>query len=834
MQGGAHTELAERLRRAMIDRKMRQSDLATAARVSTGAVSNILNGKSVPGVTTLELLAASLKISGEALEELHQLRDRADVRTRRLDTFLAAAQRAAREHPYPGVIPGAVPPLATVYLHQQVTPHPRLESGSHGGVDAPPRPRSESLPAGVVLSDAQTCVILAGPGGGKSSLLRAHLAAVVERWLQGRGDSVVPVLVPAAALSGPPLTQALASAATAELASYGLTDELPPAFFGVPPQPGVRWLVLVDGLDEVADPVARKEILRTLNAIATGDQADLYRFVVATRPLPTTELDLLGHAVPRLELQSFDAVDVEHVAGSWFGALGLAEPEDTAKRFVQDLARAGLADLARIPLMTSMLCQVHAAAPDTPLPAGRGQIYRDFIDLLHKHQYADGPTGIRTQLCAGLERYGRNAVAKAEHTLDHLQDLIAHLAAERHRGNNSPVVTILESRPEAQRPSRVPADEWLAFLDTSLRRSGLFTIRAGELVFLHQTLLEYFAAYDATRDPDSTALALQKAFHIPARYGLFSRLSGDAPGVKPRLWLWRFWRSPHGDSSFIGFLLDTAHRSNPDIGARYLARLASLRAGLDGCKFIAEQSQLGTLIPGDVLHAAADLCADLATERTLVGDDRLEAIEALVQLGDSRAADLYANLATGTNTAVYPARRVDAVRALVQLGDSRAADLYASLATDTTVGGFRVAAAQELAALDDFRAADLYANLAADAGIYGDRRLEAVEGLARLGDPRAADLYANLATDTGLSGDPHRSGLAAAIAAAQEGLPPYGMYRVGAVHALAALGDPRAADLYANLATDTSLHGLYRVWAIEGLATLGDPRAADLKKLIRP
>ena len=57
------------------------------------------------------------------------------------------------------------------------------------------------------------------------------------------------------------------------------------------------------------------------------------------------------------------------------------------------LTAASLADLARIPLMASILCQLHAVAPNQPLPAGRGQIYADFISLLYKRQHAAGASG---------------------------------------------------------------------------------------------------------------------------------------------------------------------------------------------------------------------------------------------------------------------------------------------------------------------------------------------------------------------------------------------------------------------------------------------------------
>ncbi|MFI2041251.1 hypothetical protein ACIOK4_42945 [Streptomyces bottropensis] len=127
---------------------------------------------------------------------------------------------------------------------------------------------------------------------------------------------------------------------------------------------------LIDGLDEIPSPAARASVLRKL-AAADRESAGLYRFVVATRPLPGGELDVLGSDVPQYELQSFTAHDVRDVIVNWFRHLGVANADQAIPRFLQELERSGLASLARIPLMASMLCQILAAAPDQPLPEGR-------------------------------------------------------------------------------------------------------------------------------------------------------------------------------------------------------------------------------------------------------------------------------------------------------------------------------------------------------------------------------------------------------------------------------------------------------------------------------
>ncbi|MFF5020237.1 helix-turn-helix domain-containing protein [Streptomyces sp. NPDC001165] len=815
--GGTQTELADWLRKLKAARKMSQADLAKAAGVSTAAVSNILNGKSVPLVDTLDRLAHALGITGKDLTELHRLRDRADTRGRRLDSYLHAALHAAQDHPYPGVVPGTTPPLAAVYLRQQATRRIQGEPGDRSS-EGVPRNDAGGVPAEQLLADGQICLILAGPGGGKSSLLRTHLTHSIEQWLAGHGDYALPVLIPAADLDRFPLTQALASTVNAELRSHGLVEELPAAFFATPPRPGVRWLVLVDGLDEITDPAARQRVLRTVATVAAGEHAALYRFALTSRPLPDEELTVLGPEVPRYDLLPFAPEDLPAVASGWFRQSGLSDPDEAATRFTQALDRTHMTGLARIPLMISMLCQLHAAAPEQPLPTTRGRIYRAFIALLHKRQYAPGPAGIRAQSCAGLERYGPSARDQVGRTLDHLHRLIAHLAAERHGGNTLPALTIVESHPEAQRPARVPADEWRTFLSTCLRRSGLLTTRAGEHVFIHQTLLEYLAARHATRDPQTRARALHQAFHRPVRFGEPRPL-----GARHRPWYRRrCWKAPD-DLSYSGFLLETAHDGDPSAATPYLARLASFNGGLEGCQFIAAQVQLGTPIPQDVVHTAADVCHYLARDTALYdhrwrrdpalaelggvrADDlwhdwRREAAGALAALGDVRAADLWHDFARDGTLSAY--HRMMAARMLAELGDVRGADLWHDCARDATLSVVdRMEAARELAELGDVRGADLWHDFARDPTLSAFDQMTAARELAELGDVRAADLW-------------HDPALAVP-------------WLMEAARALAALGDVRGADLWYDLARDATLSVVDRMEAAKALAALGDARASDL------
>lgn len=678
-----------------------------------------------------------------------------------LAEYLVAAADASKEHPYPAVLPGQGPSLDAVYVHQ------RLGSLTDDGLPMEPEAVER------ILTSGQTCAVLAGAGGGKSSLLRTLLAIGVDRQLKGAEDGPVPVLVPAAALEGRSLSKALSIAVRLEL--KGLVRTLPPDLFGVPPRPGSYWLVLVDELDEIADPTRRRNVLRQLLAIERNQKNPQYRFVVATRPLPDGELDLLGPDVPRYELERFQLTELEEVARRWFSAYGLNDPSGQAHLFVTDLDRSRLAGLARIPLMASLLCQLHTATPAKPLPAVRGAIYAEFARLLHKRQYSPAEPGNPREICAGFQRYGEAAVTRAEHTLSHLPDLIEHLAAERRGGSQLGAVEIVAMHPDAEPPPYpVPPDEWQGFLATALRHSGFLTFHAGDHLFAHQTLMEYCAARHTTRGPGEPPLR-----RILAR-----------------------WRSD--DPSYVGFLIDTA---SPKARRRAMPKLRRLarRGGLDGCLFLAELAGLGTDLPDHVLDATADGLAAAARNRRKAERDRTQAVVALTRLsGPDVQTVLHGLVQSG---ALNGTALVAAIAELLELGDPQVREMLHDLAvSDAQYSAHRLWAAGHLAAFDDPRLPDVLYVLALSAHADAADRAVAAERLAALHDLRVAD--AHYAIAAGASAD--------------------AMYRVSAAMELEALQDHRLPDVLYALARDRRVNFSTRQWAARRVAPGDDPRTAGL------
>ncbi|MEV7095808.1 hypothetical protein AB0M80_23460 [Amycolatopsis sp. NPDC051045] len=322
-------------------------------------------------------------------------------------------------------------------------------------------------------------MVVGAPGGGKTSLFRTHLIRAVEARRAGELETSLPILVSAAALSGKPLAAALAEAATAELSGFGLLEKLPDDLFKKCPYEDVPWLVMVDGLDEITDTAGRRKLLAALDQISDGGRGRQYRFVIATRPLPEWELAVLGAQAPVYELEPFTWSDLNRVSADWFRVLGLENPDRVAERFASAVRRTRVFGLARTPLMAALLCQLHGANPDAPLPASRGEIYRKYVEQLTRRMQGADTSGIQAQVRASLPCYGDEALGEGWRTLERLLELISRSAAEMQGGSSVSILDIFSGLPGAERPKRVPATVWREYLQSLLQRSGLVILRGG-------------------------------------------------------------------------------------------------------------------------------------------------------------------------------------------------------------------------------------------------------------------------------------------------------------------------------------------------------------------
>ncbi|WP_328580496.1 trypsin-like peptidase domain-containing protein [Streptomyces sp. NBC_00370] len=800
-----------------------------------------------------------------------------------LRAYLAAVRKAA-DAVRPLAMPRATPApaLSSVYVRQRAETKPE----SAGAVDAAAG-TGNVFPAETLFRSNRDGVLLGGAGAGKSSLLRMGSRLLAEGWQRDEERTAVPVLIEAAELiPHRPIPEALAAGVQADGPVADLRRDWPAELFRHAPAPNARWLVLVDGLDEIVDAYQRQLVLEKLLRWRTREDTKVtHQFLVATRPLPDAEWQRTGiRNWTQHTLLPLDPAQLPAFAEGWFTALAMGNPAAASARFMWQVRMAGLEPMATVPLMAEMLCQLFADHPNQPLPADRIALYEAYLALRYRSWKATGHGTPLAEIHATfLTQRGPDAAKSAVQLYGEIPDHIGRLALTRHHGDPSNAVGLLVDWTVAHSHS-LPPEERSTVIAEGLRRSGLFTKRGDDFDFLHQTLLDFIAAQHIAADPALTRRTLKDLF---------------GP------WWYRSRRSPpRTNDSFTRFLLHALHRQGSPVIIRLLYQWAS---DPEGARLIAALAMDGA----QLTPALRDTASDTIIEHlpwTYDGNGRLEAAHALAGLNDHRAADEYADLAA-TRVDLHWTR-IRAAEALEALGDPRAADTFADLATDTYIMAmWRSVAAKALArrgdnrtptilrdlatssflreeeiteminalaALNDEAVPDLLESLVTDTKIAGGLRLDAAEALARKRIPHAAGLLAHLATGyqlsdsgrsrvlqiltqpetvggtdalgdlateiaqhparhndglwepilavLGKSADPHATDLLIGIVGNTDA-PQY--MRADAAEQLGERGDRRGSEILASLCADTDARAEYRVRIAAALARLADPRGAD-------
>ncbi len=510
--------------------RVSQAWVAQQVGLSRPKISEICGGHYLPTRQVLDALVTALAMDRERAVELWRAavqgreRRREDRRAVRVPpaagwtslpplpaevrAVLRAQVQSGRELPYR--LPGArKPSLETIYVRQelgsaaeeqapeQLRPDPVVDARGRVRLPAAPvlrlavRPPARTL--GDVLDSDDHLLVTGGPGQGKSTMSLRLAADVADTWERGGGDGtplvepVVPLRITARELAARldlPFPDALAGSARAEYGGYLSVD----VDAGILARRVVRcrWLLLIDGIDEVASTALRDRLIAVLAAWASDPGRSPYRLVVTTRPLEGGALAPLQRSgVGRYELQPFDAEALQRFAAHWFGTDGA----DRARRFVQRIRSAYLDELVRVPLLATIAAIVFERHQHVPLPDNQYELYEAYLELL------------RTTRPAAHSPF--EAVSGP---------VLEHLGLVRLESDTSLVAAACDWIADHTSPSqRRPG--WQTELTTFLAAIGPLTIRGGELRFLHHSFAEHLAAAAKARllpdtfDPGHAAFA---------------------------------------------------------------------------------------------------------------------------------------------------------------------------------------------------------------------------------------------------------------------------------------------------------------------------------------
>jgi hypothetical protein len=260
--------------------------------------------------------------------------------------------------------------------------------------------------------DFRRLAILGAPGSGKTTMMRyitLMYAARTPRQLHPKAPQFIPVLlylrdVYPTIIQNPAIP--LADLVTDWAQNLQKTDPLkPPTGWFAKQLRGNRCLVMLDGLDEVADETQRQQISHWV------DQ-QMYEypqtpFILTSRPLGYEKAQL-KEDVMVLEVEDMTDEQVQTFVRNWYLAtevknhggqvdLGIREEaEQQASRLIAEIEQQpALAEMAKNPLLLTMIATVHRRR--ATLPLNRVELYREICQvLLEKRQRAKGITDVLT------------------------------------------------------------------------------------------------------------------------------------------------------------------------------------------------------------------------------------------------------------------------------------------------------------------------------------------------------------------------------------------------------------------------------------------------------
>jgi hypothetical protein len=332
-------------------------------------------------------------------------------------------------------------------------------------------------------------VLLGDPGNGKSTA-----SQVVMHRLAGMNVGPVPFLVVLRDFASPRPKSSVIDYLEARLSTF-YQYSMDPTIIEYLLQSG-QALVIFDGLDELLDPSARREVTDAVSNFCNAYPTS--RVLVTSRRVGYYQAPMDPHQFSVLQLAEFDDDQASEYVEKWFKLDEELEgnPKEWADAFIAE--SAVVADLRSNPLLLALMCILYRG--ERSIPKNRPAVYEQCAEMLFKKW--DSHRGISVSLQAvGVVDTAMKHLAYWMFTTPNTSDGVTK--TELVRETTSYLLGRVTEEPEAAEQA---AREFVEFCHG---RAWVFTdvgtTPDGEPLykFTHRTFLEYFAAFHLVRQADS-------------------------------------------------------------------------------------------------------------------------------------------------------------------------------------------------------------------------------------------------------------------------------------------------------------------------------------------
>lgn len=505
------------------------------------------------------------------------------------------------------------PELTRVYVQQSVRAQESCAEREPGELDSADADRPVLIEE--ALSSDHHLLITGEPGAGKSTLGQMYVQRLASEWLDPSGnpplaEPVLPLRIPAKALAlDATWSEALAHAVRDRRLNAPLGQEV-----FARRALGARWLIFVDGLDEIAEPDTRKQVIDAI--VSRMRRGNDHKLVITTRPLPPSELQRLqGKHVGLYTIQPFGPLELREFASAWFRAQDPTRAVARAENFVRQVHDGRLRELVRNPLLATIAAIANTLEPRRELPHNRADLYERFMSYL----LDDTASGRNT--IAELRRLLATDPARLqriESLHSRRRELVEHLA---------------EQRLETERPLLDIATEWAGpehsqvDLAAVLASTGVFVQTENGLKFLHHSFAEFVAARKLVEQippgfPQLDELVKQAVKGTKQNSVLFTlALWGRKHGHDLEVVFQRLLDGGRDHVVLAGRLLAEEVAVPPELAARVIDRLLEL--------LIADRLEIRSAIPAPPTPRMINVGRVLAELSSTVAKDSIEKVRNL-------------------------------------------------------------------------------------------------------------------------------------------------------------------------------------------------------------